>query len=148
MARVLSDGQQRQDQSGNDEGQHRVLEVAQLPQPAAGDVVGQEHVDIQVHRLAQGIGNRGLAQVQQPHQQQAGGQQLVGPQAAETQRIALLAQHQCGGEQHAQGQDALMVQLDQVVDHAKAGHLSGRRRNDEQQQEEQRHGVALAAPGR
>ncbi|MNI62615.1 hypothetical protein D3C73_1179440 [compost metagenome] len=41
-----------------------------------------------------------------------------------------------------------MVQLDQVVDHAKAGHLFRRGRYDEQQQEEQRHGVALAAPGR
>ncbi|MNH00813.1 hypothetical protein D3C79_600170 [compost metagenome] len=40
-----------------------------------------------------------------------------------------------------------MVEVDQVIDHAKPGHLHRSRRDQEQQHVEQRHGVVFAAPG-
>ncbi|MNP40372.1 hypothetical protein D3C76_1340100 [compost metagenome] len=40
-----------------------------------------------------------------------------------------------------------MVELDQVIDHAKPGDIHRCRRNGEHQHEEQRHGVVFPAPG-
>ncbi|MNC36007.1 hypothetical protein D3C75_845070 [compost metagenome] len=104
VAGELGDADDRQDESGEHEGQQGVLEITQIFQCPAGDVIRQEHVDIEIERLAQGVGEGGFAQVQQVHQHQAGSQQLVGPGAAEGQGVALFAQVKGCGEQHRQCQ--------------------------------------------
>ncbi|MNJ71150.1 hypothetical protein D3C77_676620 [compost metagenome] len=63
MTDRFDDADERQQEGGEHEGQQGILEVTQVLQRSAGNVIGQEHIDVQVERLAQGVGDGGLAQV-------------------------------------------------------------------------------------
>ena len=141
---IFEEANKRHHHGGDYKCKQSVLEVAEVPQRPAGNVVGQKHFDEQIERLAQRVGDGRFAQIEQACQHDVGGQQFVRPGASERDCVRSPAQRQESRQQHKKRQQANMVKDKEIVDHAEAGDLRSRWRHEKQQHEKQRDRVAFA----
>src|SRR5207249_538813 len=109
-------------------------------------VIGQENVGESVEKAAaQRLGETGVRQLQSEDENDVAGDELVGKRSAEALGVGLPAQKQERRQQHGKGEQAQVIDDEEILDQAQAGDFGGNRRHGEQNKKVHRQRVELPA---